>query len=117
MRRRCASWPARGGLYLQSGSRSALGARSSPSPSGSSHDREQPVPADGEWPAPEFPGALALINREKYDLRFADDVLERNEPDLTEAAIRRVVAVVAHHEIMAGWNGIDLRVRSEEHTS
>src|SRR6478672_4627897 len=94
----------------RSDSRSALRARPSPSPCGSSHDRKQPAPTHGERPTPELPSVLAFIHGEEDKLRLADDILERNEADLTETAVGRVVAIIAHHEIMAGRDGIDLRV-------
>ena len=78
----------------------ALRAPSCPWPCGSSDDREQPAPAHRHRPAPELPGALALEDGEENDLRLADDILERHHADLAEAAVGRIVAVVAHHEIM-----------------
>ena len=38
-------------------------------PCGSSHDREQPAPAHRPRPAPDFPGRLAVADREEDDLR------------------------------------------------
>src|SRR5215813_3977363 len=73
----------------------------------SSDDREQPVPPHRPRPAPERPAALALMDREENDLGAADDVLERHEADLRGAAVLRVVAVVAHHEIIAGRHLVD----------
>ena len=61
-------------------------------------------------PAPELPGALALIDGEEDDLRLADDILERHHSDLAETAVGRVVAIVAHHEVVVGRHGVDLRV-------
>ena len=75
---------------------------------GSSHDREQPAPADRPWPAPYLPGVLAFGDREEDDLGPTDNVLERHIADLAEhAAVGRVVAVVAHHEVMTGGHMID----------
>src|SRR5664280_3772055 len=81
-----------------------------PWPYGSSHNREQPVPAHRHRPTPELPGALALIDGEENDLRLADDILERHRADLAEAAVGGIVAIVAHHEIMAGRHGVNLGV-------
>src|SRR5262249_33473545 len=100
-----ASAPGRANPCRRSGGRSVPRAPrapwSGPWPYGSSHDREQPAPTHREWPAPELPGALAFIDREEDDLGTADDVLERHGADLREAAVGRVVAVVAHHEEFA----------------
>src|SRR4030095_4335802 len=75
---------------------------------GSSYDREQPIPAHGPRPAPYHPRVLAFENREEDDLGPPDDVLERHVPDLTDnAPIGGIVAIVAHHEIMAGGHLID----------
>ena len=49
---------------------------------GSSHQREQPVPAHRPRPAPDLPGVGAVPDREEDDLRPADDVLERHVADL-----------------------------------
>src|SRR4029077_12537059 len=74
----------------------------------SSHEGEQAVPAHGPWPAPHFPGVSTVLDREEDDLRLADDVLVRHVADLAEPpAVGRVVAVVAHHEIVARRHGVD----------
>src|SRR5207237_54457 len=69
----------------------------------SSDDRERPAPAYRPRPAPDVPGGLAVADREEDDLGFADDILERYVADRRQhTAIGRVVAIVAHHEIVAG---------------
>src|SRR5207237_2725789 len=78
---------------------------------GSSHDREQPAPTHDPGPTPYFPSVLALKDREEYDLRATDDVLERHIADLAfDPAVGRVVAIVAHHEEMAFRHLIHLGV-------
>ena len=85
--------------------------RGESSPSGSSNDREQPVPAHDPRPAPDLPGRLAVADREEDDLGAADDVVERHVADLAQhAAVGRIVAVVAHHEVVVGRHGVDRRV-------
>src|ERR1051326_2423570 len=65
------------------------------------------VPADGPGPFPNFPGAAA--HRKEDELGRADQVFERHEPHVGEAAVLGVVAVVAHHEIMPGRDRVDAR--------
>src|SRR5262245_31418277 len=77
----------------------------------SSDDREQPVPPHGPRPAPYHPGVLTLPDGEENDLGAADDVLERHIADLAEnATVSRIVAIVAHHEEVAGGHLIDRRI-------
>src|ERR1700682_2514723 len=49
---------------------------------------------------------LTFLDREEDDLGATDDVLERHVADTaafgSHAAVGRVVAIVAHHEIMTG---------------
>src|ERR1700722_18864446 len=51
--------------------------------------------------------------REEDDLRLAYQVLKRDVTDAAsrrrDSAIKRIVAIVAHHEIMIWRHGIDLR--------
>src|SRR5262245_27395521 len=72
---------------------------------GSSYDRKQPAPAHRPRPAPDHPGVLTFLDREEDDLRPAHEVLERyiadTAPRRLHTAVSRVVAIVAHHEIMA----------------
>src|SRR5258708_30223744 len=83
-------------------------------PYGLSDDREQPVPTRRPQPAPDLPDILALKHREEDDLRATNDVLKRHIADLTQdAAIRGIVAVVAHHEVMVGRYQVDRRVGIE----
>src|SRR5262245_6755387 len=108
---RCASAHGRAISCRRTRGRSGLRIPCGPWPSGSSYDREQSAPAHGPRPPPNRPGALTLFDREEDDLRTPDDVLERNISDLRQhAAIGRVVAIVAHHEEMAGRNHVFRRV-------
>src|SRR5581483_12292990 len=69
---------------------------------GSFDQSEQPVPAHVPRPPPDFPDVRTILDRKEDDLRTADDVFVRHVADLAEhAAVGRVVAIVAHHEIMA----------------
>src|SRR5271170_3875996 len=78
---------------------------------GSSHDREQPIPPYRPRPAPDVPGGLPVTDGKEDDLGAADEVFERDIADLAEhAAVGRVVAVVAHHEVMPGRHVINLGV-------
>ena len=55
--------------------------------------------------------AASPVDREEDDLGAADEVVERHIADLAQhAAVGRVVAVVAHHEVVAGRHRVDLRV-------
>src|SRR3569623_508129 len=68
----------------------------------SSDDREQTVPAHADRPAPELPCLLASIDGEENQMRFADEVLRRHVAAVRRyAAVAGIVAVVAHHEVMA----------------
>src|SRR5262249_52413920 len=107
---KCASGRAQASPYRQICSRSCSQASSCPWPCGSSDDCEQPAPAYRYRPAPELPGALAFKDREENDLCLAHDILERHHSDLAEPAVGRIVAIVAHHEIVVGRHRIDLGI-------
>ena len=77
---------------------------------GSTDRPQQPVVADGERPLPDFPEARLAVDREEQDLGPADQVLERDEADMVDAAVERVVAIVAHGEDMAGRDLVDAGV-------
>src|SRR5215475_14452967 len=63
---------------------------------------EQPIPAYRPRPVPERPRRLALGDREENHLGATDEILERYVADGGHhAAVLRIVAVVAHHEVMA----------------
>src|ERR1051326_1295668 len=68
-----------------------------------------PAVPDGRRPFPEFPEVRAAIGGEEDDFRFADEILERNITH-TGAAVRRIVPVVAHHEVVPFGNDEHLRV-------
>src|ERR1700730_4018156 len=63
-------------------------------------DLADPAVTDGEGPFPGFPEVRAAIGGEKDDFRFAYKILERNIAHVG-AAVGGIVAIVAHHEIMA----------------
>src|SRR4029077_5029967 len=75
---------------------------------------EDAVPAHGPWPTPHFPRRRPLVDRKEDDLGPADQVLERHvaDPALVpgKPRVARVIAVVAHHEIVARRHFIDLRI-------
>ena len=69
------------------------------------------VPAHRPRPAPEHPGMLAFGDREEDHLGAADQILLRHVADLAEEpAVGGVVAVVAHHEEVAGRHHVDVGV-------
>src|SRR6185369_6339127 len=77
----------------------------------SSDDFEEAIPAYCPRPAPERPGMLAFGDGEEDHLGATDQILLRHIADLAEeAAIGGVVAVVAHHEEVAGRHGVDVGV-------
>ncbi len=77
-------------------------------------ERGDPAIADGKGPFPDFPDAGAAVGREKDDFRLADKILERHIPDML-AAVLGIIAVVAHHEVMAF--GYDEHLRGVEFAS
>src|SRR5205823_5791873 len=73
-----------------------------------SQELEQAVPAYRPWPFPEFPGGRVLVDREEDHLGATDQVFDRDIADRREnAAIGRIVAVVAHHEEMPRRHLVD----------
>src|SRR5262249_48302062 len=101
------------------GSRNSWPSASLRSLSGCLFDRlKEPIVADGPWPLPKFPNvglASLLIVGDRGDddeLRFADEVLLRNIADagVEITAVGGIVAVVAHHEIVACRHDVFLRV-------
>src|SRR5580704_11149829 len=78
------------------------------------HALEDATPAHGPWPAPYLPSRRPLVDRKEDDLGPADQVLERHVANSAlipgKSRIARVIAVVAHHEIMARGHFVDLRV-------
>src|SRR5581483_9283201 len=73
----------------------------------SSHKMEQAIPAYRPRPVPERPGRLALGDREENELGATDEIPERYVADSGHhAAVLRIVAVVAHHEVMTGRHDI-----------
>src|SRR5688572_8790774 len=73
------------------------------------NEMAKPAVSDGHWPLPDFPDPRAAIGREKDDLCLADEILERNIADV-DPAVGGIVAVVAHHEVMAFGYDEDLSV-------
>src|SRR5258708_15652945 len=72
---------------------------------------EQPVVADRKRPFPDFPPTRRAVGREKDEFGLADEVLGRDVADRRKhAAVLRIVAVVAHREIMIGRHVVDRRV-------
>src|SRR5262245_58550225 len=72
-------------------------------PQALTNELEQPAPAHRPWPAPKLPSLLARGDGEEDDLGAPDQILQRHEADRRfHAAIGGIVAVVAHHEIVAG---------------
>src|SRR5262247_3775173 len=72
---------------------------------------EQSTITNREWPFPEFPQPGRTVGREKDELCPADQILRRDITDRRQhAAVLRIVAIVAHHEVVTGGNGVDLRV-------
>src|SRR6202035_5335339 len=62
---------------------------------------EQPVVADRKRPFPDFPPTRRAVGREKDEFGLPDEVLGRDVADRRkDAAVLRIVAVVAHREIM-----------------
>src|SRR5262249_44544894 len=111
----CRSAPKYGSAHVRAAtcrrthSRSAFQARAAPLPSfDSSHDREKPAPTYRPWPTPDMPGGLPIADGEENNLSLADQILKRDVPHpaplLGHAAVRRIIAIIAHHEIMAGRN-------------
>src|SRR6185369_6445670 len=77
----------------------------------SAHASEQPAVADRKRPFPDFPPMRRAIGREEDELGLTDQILVRDIADRRQdAAVLRIVAVVAHREIMVGWHVIDRRV-------
>src|SRR5260221_13683812 len=72
---------------------------------------EQAAPADRPRPAPEPPDALALLHRKIDEFGMVKNVGGRHRAVLAEhPAVARIVAVVAHHEIVPGRHGVFRRV-------
>src|ERR1700724_1945360 len=76
----------------------------------SADDREQPRPADGPRPVPDVPGRLAAFEREEDDAGVADQQVGCDVADVGKAAVLGIIAIVAHHEVMAGRHRVDVRV-------
>src|SRR6516165_12321132 len=78
------------------------------------HALEDAVPAYGPRPPPHFPRRRPLVDRKEDDLGPADQVLEWHiaDPALVcrKPGIAGIVAIVAHHEIMARRHFVDLGV-------
>src|ERR1043165_2125617 len=72
-------------------------------------DRRDPLVADRPRPLPDFPPVRAAIGRKEDDLRLAHEIRGWNVPPIATAVVR-IVAIVAHHEVMAGRHHIDLSV-------
>src|SRR6202795_1067610 len=81
----------------------------------SMYAHEQPIPTHRPRPAPELPRGR-VIDREEDDLRAPDQIFGRHVTHWAghDARVRRIVPVVAHHEITPGRHLVD---RSEEHPS
>src|SRR5262245_44331033 len=78
---------------------------------GSSNDRKKAAQAERRWPAPDLPGSGTVADREVDDLGTADNVLERDIANLIQdPAVGGIVAIVSHHEIVAGRNLVDRSV-------
>src|SRR5579872_1946717 len=95
---RAKSWPrmVSSGVLKGAGSNNALG---------------QPVPANLEWPPPEFPPGIFSIDRKEDDLGATYEVLHRHEPDpIHEATVGGIVAIVAHGKHMVGRYHVFRRV-------
>src|SRR5271166_3830027 len=97
-------------------SRGAAGRRAPGTASGASsmHPLEDAVPAHRPRPAPDLPGLGVLADREEDHFSAADQILERHVADAAlvagEAGIARIVAIVAHHEIVPRRDLVDLGV-------
>src|SRR6185437_16896443 len=74
--------------------------------------REQPVVADGKGPLPNLPPMGVTVGREEQEYRTTDNILCGNVANTAGriATVGRVVAIVAHHEIMIRRNREDWRV-------
>src|SRR5262249_50053160 len=78
---------------------------------GSSYRHEKSAESERCRPAPDLPGGRPIPDREVNDLGPSDNVVERHIPYFVEiAAVGGTVAVVAHHEIVSGRDGVDLGV-------
>src|ERR1700692_2028479 len=73
------------------------------------NEGEQPLPAGGFRPLPEFPEFRAAIGGEEDQFGLADKVLGWNVAYIG-AAVVGIVAVVAHHEVVAGRHNEDVGV-------
>src|SRR6516165_306052 len=75
------------------------------------HAVEQPAIANRERPFPELPQPRRPVGRKKDELGASDQVLGWDVADGGKhTAILRVVTIVTHHEVFAGWYIVDLSV-------
>src|ERR1700759_4656603 len=75
------------------------------------NDIEQALPTQRPRPQPYLPRMRIAAHREENNLGLADQVLERHVSDAAgrrrNAAVERIITVVAHHEIMIRRHDID----------
>src|SRR5271157_2317192 len=78
------------------------------------HGLEHAIPAHRPRPAPNLPRRRPLVDRKEDDFGPADQVLERHIADAAlirrQARIARIVAIVAHHEIVSRGHFVNLGV-------
>src|SRR5713101_3599770 len=75
------------------------------------HAMQQPAVANCERPFPQLPEARRSIGRKEDELGPSDQILGRDVADGGKhAAILRVIAIIAHHEVFVRRYLIDLSI-------